>query len=106
MAREAEKQRCAQMEKAQREQSRAVMQNRNQLIMESQTTQPPEWKGLQAPPPLGNFHDTSRLVSTEHKQRNGGGPIHDRPAHGPGPAGAWRASLGWPACGRTAFQGF
>ena len=87
MAREAEKQRRAQMEKAQREQSRAVMQNRNQLIMESQTKQPPEWKGLQAPPPLGNFHDTSRLVGTEHKQqqRNGGGPIRDRPAHGLGP---------------------
>ena len=85
MAREAEKQRRAQMEKAQREQSRAVMQNRTQLIMESQTTQPPEWKGLQAQPLSGNVIDASRLVSPEHKQRNGGGPIRERPAHGLGP---------------------
>lgn len=89
MLREAEKQRRAQMEKAQREQSRAVMQNRSQLIMESQTTQPPEWKGLQAQPLSlsSNLHDASRLVSTEHelRQRNGAGPIRDRPAHGLGP---------------------
>ena len=40
MAREAEKQQCAQMEKAQREQSRAIMRNHNQLIVELQTMQP------------------------------------------------------------------
>jgi hypothetical protein len=56
------------MEKAQLEQSRAVMQNHNQLIMESQTTQPPESEGLHAQPLLDNIQDVPHFVSTEHKQ--------------------------------------
>ena len=85
MAREAEKQRRSQMERAQPEQSRAVVQNRNQLIMESQTTEPPESKGLQAQPLLGHIQDALHFVGTEHEQQNGGGPIRDRPPRSLGP---------------------
>ena len=82
MAREAEMQRRAQRKKAQQEQSRAVMQNRNQIIMEAQTKQELEWK-WQSHAHLVNSQDTSRLAGSEHnKLRNGGGPIRDRPAHG------------------------
>jgi hypothetical protein len=82
MAREAEMERRAQRKKAQQEQSRAVMQNRNLLIMESQTKADLLWK-WQSHAQLLNSQDTSRLAGSEHsKLRNGGGPIRDRPAHG------------------------
>jgi len=82
MVKEAEMQRRAQRKKAQQEQSRAVMQNRNQIIMESQTTQELEWK-WQSHARLVNSQDPSRLAGSEHnKLHNGGGPIRDRPAHG------------------------
>ncbi|KAI9512597.1 Pkinase-domain-containing protein [Russula earlei] len=83
MVREAEMQRRAQRKKAQQDQSRAVMQNRNQIIMEAQTKQELEWK-WQSHAHLVNPQDTSRfIVSAEHnKLYNGGGPIRDRPAHG------------------------
>ncbi|KAI0308212.1 kinase-like domain-containing protein [Multifurca ochricompacta] len=86
MAREAEIQRRAQMKKAQQEQSRAVMQNRNQIIMESHTKQELEWK-WQSHAHLVNSQDTSRLAGSEQKLRNGGGPIRDRPNHGNTAAG-------------------
>jgi len=78
MAREAEMERRAQRKKAQQEQSRAVMQNRNLIIMESQTTKADlVWKWQL------NSQDTSRLAGSEHsKLRDGGGPIRDRPVHG------------------------
>ena len=79
MAREAELQRRAQMKKAQQEQSRAVMQNRSQIIMEAHTKQELEWK-WQSHAHLANSQDTSRL---EHNRlRNGGGPIRDHPTNG------------------------
>ena len=82
MAREAEMQRRAQMKKSQQDQSRAVMQNRNQIIMESHTKQELEWK-WQSHAHLANSQDSSRLaVSEHHKLHNGGGPIRDRPVHG------------------------
>jgi hypothetical protein len=78
MAREAEMERRAQRKKAQQEQSRAVMQNRNLIIMESQTAKADlVWKWQL------NSQDTSRLAGSEHsKVRDGGGPIRDRPVHG------------------------
>jgi len=79
MAREAEMQRRAQRKKAQQEQSRAVMQNRNQIIMESQTKQELEWK-WQSHAHLVNPQDTSRLAGS-HKLRSGGGPIRDHHPH-------------------------
>ena len=86
MAREAEMERRAQRKKAQQEQSRAVMQNRNLIIMESQTARADlVWKWQL------NSQDASRLAGSEHsKLRDGGGPIRDRPVHGnaaacPGP---------------------
>lgn len=83
MAREAEMQRRAQMLKAQQEQSRAVMKNRNQIISESQTRQELEWK-WQSHAHLLSSHDPSRFAGSEqHNQpRNGGGPIRDHPTHG------------------------
>ena len=82
MVREAEMQRRVQMQKAQQEQSRAVMENRNQIIKESQTRQEIEWK-WQSHGHLANSQDTSRLGGPEHsKLRNGAGPIRDRPLHG------------------------
>ena len=80
MAREAEMQRRAQRKKAQQEQSRAVMQNRNQIIMESQTKQELEWK-WQSHAHLVNPQDTSRLAGSRHKLRSGGGPIRDHHPH-------------------------
>ena len=82
MAREAEMERRAQRKKAQQEQSRAVMQNRNLIIMESQTAKADlVWK-WQTHSQLVNSHDTSRLAGPEHsKLRDGGGPIRDRPMH-------------------------
>lgn len=79
MAREAEMQRRAQRKKAQQEQSRAVMQNRNQIIMESQTKQELEWK-WQSHAHLVNAQDTSRLAGS-HKLRSGAGPIRDHHPH-------------------------
>ena len=83
MAREAEMERRAQMKKAQREQSRAVMQTRNLIIMESETAKADlVWKWQL------NSQDTSRLAVSEHsKLRDGGGPIRDRPVHGNAVAG-------------------
>ncbi|KAI0257130.1 kinase-like domain-containing protein [Lactifluus subvellereus] len=82
MAKEAEMQRRAQMKKSQQDQSRAVMQNRNQIIMESHTKQELEWK-WQSHAHLANSQDSSRLAGPEHhKLRNGAGPIRDRPVHG------------------------
>jgi hypothetical protein len=82
VAREAEMQRRAQMKKAQQEQSRAVMQTRNQIIMESNTKQEIEWK-WQTHGHLVNSQDPSRLAGSEHhKLHNGGGPIRDRSVHG------------------------
>ena len=82
MAREAEMERRAQRKKAQQEQSRAVMQNRNAILMESQTKQDIAWK-WQSHAQLLNSQDTSRVAGSEHsKLRNGAGPIRDRPVHG------------------------
>ncbi|KAH9023745.1 Pkinase-domain-containing protein [Lactarius hengduanensis] len=82
MAREAEMQRRAQMKKAQQEQSRAVMQNRSQIIMEADTKQELEWK-WQSHAHLVNSQDASRLAGSEHNRlRNGAGPIRDHPTHG------------------------
>lgn len=83
MAREAEMERRAQRKKAQQDQSRAVMQNRNLIIMESQTAKADlVWK-WQTHSQLLNSQDTSRLAGSEHsKLRDGGGPIRDRPVHG------------------------
>jgi hypothetical protein len=82
MAREAEMQRRAQMKKSQQEQSRAVMQTRNQIIMESQTRQEIEWK-WQTHARLANSQDIPRLAGPEHhKLRNGGGPVRDHLIHG------------------------
>jgi meiosis induction protein kinase IME2/SME1 len=82
MAREAEIQRRAQRKKAQQEQSRAVMQNRTQIIMEAQTTGELEWKWQSHARLVTSQQDTSRLAGSEHnKPRNGGGPIRDRPPH-------------------------
>jgi hypothetical protein len=82
MAREAEMQRRAQMKKSQQEQSRAVMQTRNQIIMESQTRQEIEWK-WQTHARLANSQDIPRLAGPEHhKLRNGGGPVRDHVVHG------------------------
>ncbi|KAH8997290.1 Pkinase-domain-containing protein [Lactarius akahatsu] len=82
MAREAEMQRRAQMKKAQQEQSRAVMQNRSQIIMEAHTKQELEWK-WQSHAHLVNSQDASRLAGSEHNRlRNGAGPIRDHPTHG------------------------
>ena len=82
MAREAEMERRAQRKKAQQEQSRAVMQTRNLIIMESQTKQDPALK-WQSHAPLLHSQDISRLASSEQsKIRNAGGPIRDRPVHG------------------------
>jgi hypothetical protein len=80
MAREAEMQRRAQMKKAQQEQSRAVMHNRNQIIMESQTKQELEWK-WQSHANLVNPQDTSRFAGSPQKLRSAGGPIRDRHPH-------------------------
>jgi hypothetical protein len=78
MAREAEMERRAQRKKAQQEQSRAVMQNRNLIIMESQTAKADlVWKWQL------NSQDPSRLAGSEHsKLRDGTRPIRDRPVHG------------------------
>jgi serine/threonine protein kinase len=84
MAREAEMQRRAQMKKAQQEQSRAVIQNRQQIIMESHTKQQIEWK-WQSHAHLLSSQDPSRFAGSEqHNQpRNGGGPIREHPTtHG------------------------
>ena len=82
MAREAELQRRERMLKAQQEQSRAVMQNRNQIIMESHTKQELEWK-WQSHAHLVTSQDASRLGGSErNRPRNGGGPIRDHPVHG------------------------
>ena len=82
MAREAELQRRAQMKKAQQEQSRAVIQNRNQIIMESHTKQELEWK-WQSHAHLVNSQDAPRFAGSEHNRpRNGTGPIRDHPTHG------------------------
>ena len=83
MAREAEMERRAQRKKAQQEQSRAVMQNRNLIIMESQTAKADlVWKWQTHSQSL-NSQDTARLAGSEHsKIRDGGGPIRDRPVHG------------------------
>ena len=88
MAREAEMERRAQRKKAQQEQSRAVMQNRNLIIMESQTAKADlVWK-WQTHTQLLSSQDTSRLAGSEHsKLRDGGGPIRDRPMHGNNTAG-------------------
>ncbi|KAH9982906.1 kinase-like domain-containing protein [Lactifluus volemus] len=69
-------------EKSQQEQSRAVMQTRNQIIMESQTRQEIEWK-WQTHARLANSQDIPRLAGPEHhKLRNGGGPVRDHLVHG------------------------
>jgi hypothetical protein len=83
MAREAEMERRAQRKKAQQEQSRAVMQNRNLIIMESQTAEADlAWKWQTHSQSL-NPQDTSRLAGSDHsKLRDGGGPIRDRSVHG------------------------
>jgi meiosis induction protein kinase IME2/SME1 len=81
MAREAEMERRAQMKKAQQEQSRAVMQNRNLILMESQTKQDLAWK-WQSHAHLLNSQDTSRLAGSTHNKLRNGGPIRDRPVHG------------------------
>ncbi len=87
MAREAEMQRRAQMKKAQQEQSRAVMQNRSQIIMEAHTKQELEWK-WQSHAHLVNSQDASRLAGSEHNRlRNGGGPVRDHSTHGDGAIG-------------------
>ena len=81
MAREAEMERRAQRKKAQQEQSRAVMQNRNLILMESQTKQDIAWKWQSHAQLLSQ--DTSRVAGSEHnKLRNGGGPIRDHSVHG------------------------
>lgn len=83
MAREAEMERRAQRKKAQQEQSRAVMQNRNLIFMESQKKADLVWNWQ-----LSSQQDTSRLAGSEHsKLRDGGGPIRDRPVHGNAAAG-------------------
>ena len=79
MAREVELQRCAQMTKAQQEQSRAITQARSQIIVETDTKQALGWKS-QSHAHLVNSLDASRL---EHNgPRNGGGPIWDHLTHG------------------------
>lgn len=87
MAREAEMQRRAQMKKAQQEQSRAVMQNRSQIIMEAHTKQELEWK-WQSHAHLVNSQDASRFAGSEpNRARSGGGPIREHPTHGNGAIG-------------------
>jgi hypothetical protein len=86
MAQEAGTEQCAQMKRAQQEQSQAVMhimQNRNLILMESQTKQDLAWK-LQSHAHLLNSQDMSHLAgSTHNKLCNGGGPIRrNRPVHG------------------------
>jgi meiosis induction protein kinase IME2/SME1 len=79
MAREAEMERRAQRKKAQQEQSRAVMQNRNLIIMESQTKDDPSWKWQPLQP---NSQDTLHLSGSEHSKSRSGGPVRDRLVHG------------------------
>jgi hypothetical protein len=88
MAHEAEMQRRNQKMKAQQEQSRAVMERRNQIIMESQTTQELEWKWQShAHTDLLNPQDRSRMAASQTKLRSGGGPIrhHENGLPGLGP---------------------
>ncbi|KAI0068204.1 Pkinase-domain-containing protein [Artomyces pyxidatus] len=95
MAREAEKQRRAQMEKSHREQARAVMEKRNQVLMQSHTRGQLEWK-WQTHGDLLTTSDTHRTYAESGKSAGNGassnaggggaGPIRQKSSSGNG----WR----------------
>ncbi|EGO04818.1 hypothetical protein SERLA73DRAFT_100679 [Serpula lacrymans var. lacrymans S7.3] len=74
LQREAEKQRRSMVERAQREQARAVMQKRSQMLMQTVGGNELEWKWQHS----GSLLNTNqrRLLGTEHKaQQDAPGPI-------------------------------
>ncbi|KAI0052892.1 kinase-like protein [Auriscalpium vulgare] len=81
MAREAEKQRRAQAEKSHREQARAVMEKRNQVLMQTHTRGELEWKWQNH----GTLVHQPDVYRTNALERDKGKSAHGPPNGGAGP---------------------